>query len=496
MFRFLPHTLTGEDAPEGFRVLDFERVDHPDAWDPLDELSVTFHSPSGRLLGIMYVDRPSDGLRPSSETIEMMELFVLQAGFAISHAQHRERLSEQVWLSGMVRSVIETTAAPARRSHDLERVLDSALSTLRVELSAVAASLQMFAADDQDDDDAQSRGAAGVFTVSAALETHGEILARDCLRSGEALVLDRGDLTNGHRLFTPAQRTWLLRAFEIDRVHSLVLAPLSLDADVAGQLVLMRSHDQPWTDAERAAVRDIGRELGWAIGRDRSRRRETAAAEALERLSHEQRELIGSLCEEVSMPLAAVDAYLTGSGLPADHPARVGMDAFWGTYQQVTTMIDFERPDRVPTPQEADVPTLLQVQWAHAQAMAEDRGIRLLPLDAAPRQHAWADPEQLEWLMQVLLEDVVRTATTGSSVRISVNTLNDRLLVSCQISGIDDPDEPMTEPADENQPRWWRTGANLLLAKQGGRLTSRSGPLGRRVLSMSLPMPPETAGSR
>lgn len=495
MFRFLPHTLTGEDPPEGFRVLDFERIDDPNAWDPRDELSVTLRSPTGRLIGIMYVDRPSNGLRPSPETIEIMELFAVQAGFAINHAQQRERLSEQVWLTGMVRSVMDITAAPARRSADLDNVLDTALSTLRTELSADAAWLDMFHTDDPGSD-ARSRGNDGVFTVSAALETHGPALARESLRRGESLVIDRAQLTDGYRQFTPPQRAWLLRAFEIDGVQSLVLAPLSLDDDVAGQLVLMRAHGQVWTDAEAAAVRDVGRELGWAIGRARSRRREALAAEALTRIAGEQRELLESLAAEVSAPLAAVDAHLTSSGLPPEHPARAGMETFWGLFDQVTSLLAFERPEHVPVPNVIDVTTMLRVQWSHVGSIAADHEVRLLPLDAEPGQHAWADPEQLEWLTRVLLEDVVLTSAAGSSVRISVATLHERVLISCQVSGRDEPGAPVPPSAQDHQPRWWRTGANLLLSRQDGRLTSRSGPLGRRVVSISLPVPPTKAASQ
>jgi GAF domain-containing protein len=495
MFRFLSHTVTREDEPPpGFRVLDFEPIDHPDAWHPLDELSVTLRSPTGKLIGIMYVDRPSDGMRPSPETIGMMELFAVQAGFAINHAQQRERLGEQVWLAGMVRSVIETMAAPARRSSDLDRVLGDALSTLKVELNATAAWLDTFPGEDPGDG-AHSRGNEGVFTVTAALESHGPLLARESVRRGESLAVDRSDLVAPHGLFTAAQRSWLLRAFELDDVQSLVLAPLVLEDDVVGQLVMLRTHDQIWTEAERDAVRDVARELGWAIGRARSRRREGIAADAIHRAVSERRELVEAIAEEVSPPLSAIDAYLTENGLPTSHPARAGMEKIWGLFNQVTTLAAFERPEHVQTPQEVDVASLLRVQWTHAEDMATGRGIRLLPLGATGSERAWADPDQLEWLVQVLLEDVIRTSPPGSSVRVTVATRNERLLVSCQISGRDDPGVPVPEVEVDNQPRWWRAGANLLLAKQGGRLTTRSGPLGRRVLSMSLPVPPATVAS-
>lgn len=487
MFRFLPHT-SSPDPPDGFRVLDFEPIDHPDAWNPLDELSVVLRSPTRKLIGIMYVDRPTDGLRPSPETLEIMEMFAVQAGIAINNAQQRERLREQVWLAGMVRSVIETTAGRA----DLDETLDNALSTLRIELAAMAVWLDMFPSDDPGQG-SRRRGDEGVFTVSAALGSHGPDLARDSLHRAEALVIDRAVLADEHRLLTDAQRTRMQRAFEIDGVQSLVLAPLSLDDDVAGQLVLMRAHQQPWTDAEAAAVRDVGRELGWAIGRARSRRREVLADEQLARAASEQRELLESLAREVSVPLAVVDAHLNRSGLPPDHPARVGMETFWGLFDQVTSLVEFVRPEHVPVPALVDITALLRVQWSHARSMAAGRLVRLLPLDAHQGQLAWADPEQLEWLIRVLLEDLVLTSAPGSSVRISVATLPERVLISCQVSGDDDPDVPDGGSVQEDQRRWWRIGANLLLSRQGGKLTARSGPLGRRVVTMNLPAPPASS---
>ena len=39
--------------------------------------------------------------------------------------------------------------------------------------------------------EARSRGNEGVFTVTAALESHGSALAREALRRGEAMVIDR-----------------------------------------------------------------------------------------------------------------------------------------------------------------------------------------------------------------------------------------------------------------------------------------------------------------
>ncbi len=98
---------------------------------------------------------------------------------------------------------------------------------------------------------------------------------------------------------------------------------------------------------------------------------------------------------------------------------------------------------------------------------------------------AWADNEELDWLLGLMLADLVRAASPGASIRVTVGTPVDRLLISFQISPTDDP-----EPMRQDAPRWWRSGADLVLAHQNGSLAERTGPGGRRALSISLPVPP------
>ncbi|RLV47940.1 GAF domain-containing protein [Nocardioides mangrovicus] len=487
-FRFIPHTA-GKAIPEGFRALDFDPIDHADAWHPLDELSVELTSPGGDLIGIMYVDHPGDGLRPDADLIELMEIFAGQAGVAIAHAQQREQLRESAWLGGMLRRVIDTVGTP----RELDATMDSVLEILRSELSADAAWLDVFPSDDPGSL-VRSRGDDGVFTVSAAIGAYGATLARDAQDRDRSLVLGRRELGSDHRLLTEGQRSWMQRALDADGVHAIALAPLDLDEDVAGQIVVMRKRERSWTTLEAEAVRDVGRELGWAIGRDRSRHRERMAREDLERVARERRELLQSLASEVGPLFASVDNYLTAQRLEYDHPARLGLDRFWTLFERVGALVAFEQPGGMPMPEKVDVPGLLGVQWSYLERVATEHEVQLLALDAQPAQYAWADPAQLEWVTQLLLEDVLGSARRQSSVRISVVTLNGRLVMSAQTSGLDDAPEHSRRVGDrvaDSDARWWRTGVSELLARQDGRLTTRTGPLGRRVLSVSLPVPPE-----
>ena len=480
LLRFVSHEIADTQSRGGSWVPTFEQIDHPDAWHPNDELAVPLHAPTGELLGIMYFDQPHDRLRPGPETRELLEMYAVQAGIALNHAQQRERLREQMWLAGMVHSVIETTDG----RFDLDQCLDSALSTLRIELGAVAAWLDIFPGDEPPVD-GRCPSRSPVHKVMATLGAHGPSLARDCLRRGEALVLDRAGLAEGHRLFTSAQATALLAAMEAEGVQSMVLTPLPADEDVAGQLVLMRSSPHPWTAAERVAVRDMGRELGWTIDRDRGRRREARAHDELVQAERDRHELLSALADEVVGPVATIDGHLHDSGLPEDHPAQVAMDAFWGVFDQVTRLVSFEDPRRTPRFGAIDVANLLLAQWPRLNELAEEADVRLLPLETDGRQMAWADNEELDWLLGLMLADLVRAASPGASIRVTVGTPVDRLLISFQISPTDDP-----EPMRADAPRWWRSGADLVLAHQNGSLAERTGPGGRRALSISLPVPP------
>jgi GAF domain-containing protein len=480
LLRFVSHEIADTQSRGGSWVPTFEQIDHPDAWHPNDELAVPLHAPTGELLGIMYFDQPHDRLRPGPETRELLEMYAVQAGIALNHAQQRERLREQMWLAGMVHSVVETTDGRV----DLDQCLDSALSTLRIELGAVAAWLDIFPGDEPPVE-GRCPSRSPVHKVMAAVGAHGPSLARDCLRRGEALVLDRVGLAEGHRLFTSAQATTLLGAMEAEGVQSLVLTPLPANEDVAGQLVLMRSSPHPWTPAERVAVRDMGRELGWTIDRDRGRRREARAHDELVRAERDRHELLSALADEVVGPVATIDGHLHDSGLPEDHPAQVAMDAFWGVFDQVTRLVSFEDPRRTPRFGAVDVANLLLAQWPRLNELATEVGVRLLPLETDGRQMAWADSEELDWLLGLMLVDLVQAASPGASIRVSVGTPVDRLLISFQISPTDDP-----EPMRPDAPRWWRSGAHLVLAHQNGSLAERTGPGGRRAMSISLPVPP------
>ncbi len=110
------------------------------AWDPEDVLLVPLISPrDGRLLGVLSLDQPDDGLIPSLETIEITELFANQAALAIDTSRiFAEREQERQMLGQGLRHL--RYHLELARNRDLRLPvppLNSALDPLVVSLNDV-----------------------------------------------------------------------------------------------------------------------------------------------------------------------------------------------------------------------------------------------------------------------------------------------------------------------------------------------------------------------
>ncbi len=82
------------------------RAEEPDAWDPEDALFVPMRHQDGHLLGIISVDEPASGRRPSDEELDVLVAFADHAALAVQVAQesaqaarHRRALEELLAVS-------------------------------------------------------------------------------------------------------------------------------------------------------------------------------------------------------------------------------------------------------------------------------------------------------------------------------------------------------------------------------------------------------------
>ena len=85
------------------------RASHPDAWDPEDALFVPMRDQRGLLLGILSVDEPVTGLRPSDDDLEVLVSLVDHAALAVEaareaadSARHQRALEELLAVSSRI----------------------------------------------------------------------------------------------------------------------------------------------------------------------------------------------------------------------------------------------------------------------------------------------------------------------------------------------------------------------------------------------------------
>lgn len=86
--RFLDHSTAGEMEQEPFLmwVPDLQVSDDPEAWHPDDALFAPLTGVDGQVVGVLSVDLPSSGLRPSPAQCRALEAFGVTAALAVQHA--------------------------------------------------------------------------------------------------------------------------------------------------------------------------------------------------------------------------------------------------------------------------------------------------------------------------------------------------------------------------------------------------------------------------
>jgi diguanylate cyclase (GGDEF)-like protein/putative nucleotidyltransferase with HDIG domain len=108
----------------------------PDAWDPEDALMVPLRASSGELLGVVSVDEPLDGRRPSEDRLEVLSALVAHASIAVEHAQataeserHRAaveyllRVSAQLTGRGTAAEMLDAVCMGIREGLGFQRVM-------------------------------------------------------------------------------------------------------------------------------------------------------------------------------------------------------------------------------------------------------------------------------------------------------------------------------------------------------------------------------------
>jgi len=81
----LPYFFTFASMEEAEKMMKVPR-ESPDSWHPLDDLTFVIYDRTGRIIGIISPDNPSNNQIPSRDTIELIEVFVSMVAIAYENA--------------------------------------------------------------------------------------------------------------------------------------------------------------------------------------------------------------------------------------------------------------------------------------------------------------------------------------------------------------------------------------------------------------------------
>lgn len=313
-FSFLPGDPSAPAAPAGWGwVIEQEHLDGPDAWQPGDTLTAPLRTRDGALLGVLSLDDPVSGRRPSEETIRLLSRWVAYANQVVLEALEREQLSMRSRLMAQTRDALSgLTATPAEPADLLTATREKLLVAFRADkvgirtyADPVTATPSRFTA--------RPGHPGGQEPVLAIAEE----LGRRAWERGEVPVFVAGRSEANERSgFTPELQEWLT-----ERGHvGMLLVPIGAGSEAIGAVYLTRQSGRaPWTDLERREALELGRDMGRILRSARALRQEQQLAAELRQVDDYRGRLIASVSYELGTPLASIlegAARLTAGGAP------------------------------------------------------------------------------------------------------------------------------------------------------------------------------------
>ena len=439
LLRFIPHERLNGETGRGW-IPDVAPLDVPDAWHPEDALLAPLFAPTGEMVGLLSVDLPRDGRRPGQFARDALEMYAAQTGIAISNAQQRERLREEVRLATAVRDVVQA----AGNALDLGQVVDASVAPIVAGLGADALWIRTF----EGEGELPGRGRGAMYpdptlVPSDDLVALARRFAETCWADRKAATLPCSTLAPPRGL-TEAEAAAVLDFVGGSGARSLLLAPLGAGPECLGYLVLGRDAVAgTWTAEEVDAALEIGRDLGRAVLHARLFEREHQLVQELRQLDLYKTEMISTLAHELKNPLTAIIGHLELLEGTGDGSSSMSLSAIERGATRLSTLVedllllskvgDPHRP-LVSTP--VDLADIVVSAAELLQAQADKQSVRLVLQGTAEKVAAYGDAAELDRVVGNLLGNAVKFSPAGGTVTCSIEEVAGKVVLRCFDEGI------------------------------------------------------------
>lgn len=431
ILRFVPAGRMSQERLQAAWIPEFEPSEDPDAWHPEHALYAPLYSAGGELLGNMAVDLPPDSRVPNEADRELLEMFAVQAGVALSNARERERLTDRLRLDRML-----ATVAGAGTQGGLTQALGTAVAAVADCLGTVHTVVRTFPTDAQGQQ-------VGVATPRPYSPEYDVPEIRDDLTALEhsPVLIELGVHDAGSTLL-PRSAEQVQRLMRGLRAERALVCPLVSQDELVGYLVLgFARNARPITPLEADAVLEVGRLLAQTVRASRVLETEQRLVQELRELARYRSELIATISHELKTPLTAI---LGHAELILDrHPDLTSLDAIIRNAQRlnnlVANLLHYSRIQgrRETVRRAVDLAELCEASVDLLSIRAKQAGVRLVfESPGAVPVVVFGDPEELARVIDNMVDNAVKYTPEDGSVVVSMTVTENDVSVDVTDTGI------------------------------------------------------------
>ncbi len=431
ILRFVPAGRMSEERLRAAWIPEVPLSDDPDAWHPEHALYAPLYSAGGELLGNMAVDLPPDARVPDAADRELLEMFAVQAGVALSNARERERLTARLRLDRML-----TAVAGAGTQHGLTKALTIAVAAVAEAYGTVQTAVRTFPTDAQ----GAQVGIATPLAFTPADDVP-EIRTDLSELDGLPMLIELG-VRDPDSATLPRSAPRMQRLMRGMRVERALVCPLVSQEELVGYLVLgFPRNARPLTTAEADAVLEVGRLLAQTVRATRVLETEQRLVQELRELARYRSELIATISHELKTPLTAI---LGHAELIADrHPDLTSIDAIIRNAQRlnnlVANLLHYSRIQgrRETVRRAVDLAELCEASVDLLGIRAKQAGVALqfTSVGIAPVV-VFGDPEELARVIDNMVDNAVKYTPEDGSVEVAMTVSDTEVVVDVADTGI------------------------------------------------------------
>lgn len=476
------------------------------AWRNEDMLVVHLCDDAGELRGLLHLDEPLTGLRPTGAQLLALSGDLHLTFRAVLTAIEREEMAQSARMAAAARTVIRQASAQMK----LDELLRLASEQLEEGFGAVEVQIHLKPHGAYASPSRAGPSPAVNSAVAAAVD--------HAWRHQTVVIVEPDHVwgDGGHLVpvLEPIAADMTMRGTGMS-----VLVPVGTSDQFLGMMVILRAPGSgAWSESESQAAREVGHDLARAALNARAHEREQAWVEELRRLDRYRSQMVSTVTHELRNPLGVIMGHLELLEELADVPdawlrsllaMRRAANRLDSLSDDLLTLnrLDASDSPRVTEPVDLDDVVHEAVELAELEANRREVTVVVHHGDGPFTVHG--DRGELSRVVTNLLSNAIKYSDPGGLVTLGLATDEGAVVLFCRDEGIGISESDQAVLFEEffrstNSAALERPGTGLglpivrrILQRHGGRVTFTS-VLGEgttfTVLLPRPPAPPSSAG--